>query len=145
MKPWAMLGLAESDGFYWSLLVHESTMTDMTGKSAGIVSNLLGGLLSKSKDGETSLAQYWLSRGWQVYADQARSSKVRQVLIQHGTPVLSYPADQVWRLAAAVDVSKEAPKIMVNPAAVAVSRTWLRAVELGLFTDRGSFDGPLFG
>ena len=42
MKPWAMLGLAESDGFYWSLLVHESTMTDMTGKSAGIVSNLLG-------------------------------------------------------------------------------------------------------
>lgn len=66
-------------------------------------------------DGETSLAQYWLSRGWQVYADQARSSKVRQVLIQHGTSVLSYPADQVWRLAAAVDVSKEAAKIMVNP------------------------------
>jgi len=40
---------------------------------------------------------------------------VRQVLIQHGTSVLSYPADQVWRLAAAVDVSKEAAKIMVNP------------------------------
>eukprot|EP00438_Fugacium_kawagutii_P025830 Skav200508 [mRNA] locus=scaffold450:391126:392821:- [translate_table: standard] len=67
------------------------------------------------QDGEPSLAQYWLSRGWQVYADDARSSTVRQVLIQHGTSVLSYPADQVWRLAAAVDVSKEAPRIMVNP------------------------------
>lgn len=67
------------------------------------------------QEGEPSLAQYWLSRGWQVYADDARSSMVRQVLIQHGTSVLSYPADQVWRLAAAVDVSKEAPTIMVNP------------------------------
>eukprot|EP00435_Cladocopium_sp_Y103_P020460 s2340_g5.t1 len=76
-------------------------------------------LLREGADGETSLAQYWLSRGWQVYADHAWSSTVRQVLIQHGTShgtsVLSYPADQVWRLAAAVDVSKEAPKIMVNP------------------------------
>ena len=66
-------------------------------------------------DDQPSLAQYWLSRGWQVYEDLSWSSTVPQVLIQHGTSVLSYPADRVWRLAAAVDVSQEAPKIMVNP------------------------------
>ncbi len=64
---------------------------------------------------ETSLAHYWIARGWQAYADHSWSSTVRQVLIRHGTSVLSYPADQVWRLAAAVDVAEEAPKIMVNP------------------------------
>lgn len=64
---------------------------------------------------ETSLAQYWIARGWQAYADHSWSSTVRQVLIRHGSSVLSYPADQVWRLAAAVDVAEEAPKIMVNP------------------------------
>ena len=64
---------------------------------------------------ETSLAQYWIARGWQAYANHLWSSTVRQVLIRHGSSVLSYPADQVWRLAAAVDVAEEAPKIMVNP------------------------------
>lgn len=64
---------------------------------------------------ETSLAQYWIARGWQAYANHSWASTVRQVLIRHGSSVLSYPADQVWRLAAAVDVAEEAPKIMVNP------------------------------
>lgn len=66
-------------------------------------------------DTDTSVAQYWASRGWHIYNDPSWASAVRQVLIRHGSSVLSYPADQVWRLAAAVDVGDESAKIQVNP------------------------------
>lgn len=66
--------------------------------------------------GDTSLAEYWISKGWTVYLDLAHSRQVRQVLVKHGTSLLTYPADRVWRLAAPVHMDDEsAPKLIVNP------------------------------
>eukprot|EP00931_Biecheleriopsis_adriatica_P092095 TRINITY_DN6591_c0_g2_i1.p1 TRINITY_DN6591_c0_g2~~TRINITY_DN6591_c0_g2_i1.p1 ORF type:complete len:2016 (-),score=351.16 TRINITY_DN6591_c0_g2_i1:69-6116(-) len=65
----------------------------------------------------SSLAAYWLARGWQSYADEGRTRSIRQVLVRHGgSQPLAYPADQVWRLAAPVDIADETPqKLQVNP------------------------------
>ncbi|CAJ1405094.1 unnamed protein product [Effrenium voratum] len=65
---------------------------------------------------DVSLADYWASRGWEVYKEESWRRSVQQVLVRHGNSVWSYPADQVWRLAAAVDVAEEdARKVLVNP------------------------------
>jgi len=66
--------------------------------------------------GSEPLASYWVSYGWQSYANGNKASSVRQVLVRHGqNTVLSYPADQVWRLAAPVRVENDTPLIEVNP------------------------------
>eukprot|EP00930_Biecheleria_cincta_P099342 TRINITY_DN9097_c0_g3_i1.p1 TRINITY_DN9097_c0_g3~~TRINITY_DN9097_c0_g3_i1.p1 ORF type:complete len:725 (+),score=119.96 TRINITY_DN9097_c0_g3_i1:898-3072(+) len=71
-----------------------------------------------------SLAEYWLSRGWQIYADTHWARSVQQVLVRHGNgPALSYPADQVWRLAAPVKIGAgdNLPKLDVNPRSLIVA------------------------
>eukprot|EP00933_Yihiella_yeosuensis_P017389 TRINITY_DN14533_c0_g1_i1.p1 TRINITY_DN14533_c0_g1~~TRINITY_DN14533_c0_g1_i1.p1 ORF type:complete len:410 (+),score=91.99 TRINITY_DN14533_c0_g1_i1:108-1232(+) len=63
----------------------------------------------------SSLAAYWSSRGWKAYEDEGYTKSVRQVLVRHGSgPPLAYPSDQVWRLAAPVEVTEETPMLQVN-------------------------------
>lgn len=65
--------------------------------------------------GSMSLASYWADHGWSSYTDEQRAQAVKQVSVRHGNNVLSYPADQVWRLAAPVSVSSSTPMLAVNP------------------------------
>eukprot|EP00929_Paragymnodinium_shiwhaense_P102803 TRINITY_DN66034_c0_g1_i2.p1 TRINITY_DN66034_c0_g1~~TRINITY_DN66034_c0_g1_i2.p1 ORF type:complete len:2071 (-),score=351.10 TRINITY_DN66034_c0_g1_i2:81-6293(-) len=64
----------------------------------------------------TPLSEYWKKRGWTQYGAANYCSAVRQVVVQRaGGPRITYPADQVWRLAAPVKVAESTPKIFVNP------------------------------
>ncbi|CAK0869517.1 unnamed protein product [Prorocentrum cordatum] len=69
--------------------------------------------------GAAPLADYWVAHGWSHYAEAATARAVRQVLVRHGphgASVLTYPADQVWRLAAPVRLEDgAAPPLLVNP------------------------------
>eukprot|EP00927_Polykrikos_kofoidii_P021323 TRINITY_DN20209_c0_g1_i2.p1 TRINITY_DN20209_c0_g1~~TRINITY_DN20209_c0_g1_i2.p1 ORF type:complete len:1747 (-),score=230.84 TRINITY_DN20209_c0_g1_i2:568-5808(-) len=63
-----------------------------------------------------TVAEYWVARGWDEYASRERASSVLQVLVARGPDtVLSYPADQVWRLKAPVRVVNSTPMVTVNP------------------------------
>jgi len=61
------------------------------------------------------LAAYWIAAGWNAYSDESHARAVRQVLVRQGNSVLSFPADQVWRLAAPVRVSNDTPMLEINP------------------------------
>lgn len=71
--------------------------------------------------GDQPLSAYWVACGWSAYASPAYASSVRQVRVRLGTSVLSYPADQVWRLAAPVSVSAETPPLVMNPRSLLVA------------------------
>lgn len=67
-------------------------------------------------DVSMSLAEYWVRHGWADYAAPARAQSVRQVrVLVGGVTELSFPADQVWRLAAPVAVADDTPMLSVNP------------------------------
>eukprot|EP00928_Gymnodinium_smaydae_P031152 TRINITY_DN22959_c0_g2_i1.p1 TRINITY_DN22959_c0_g2~~TRINITY_DN22959_c0_g2_i1.p1 ORF type:complete len:2231 (+),score=367.58 TRINITY_DN22959_c0_g2_i1:34-6693(+) len=65
--------------------------------------------------GEQTLAAYWISHGWTAYAVNDYARSVRQVQVRHGSSVLSYPADRVWRLAAPIRIADDTPTFLVNP------------------------------
>jgi len=71
--------------------------------------------------GSTSLAAYWVAHGWTAYSDETHAKQVRQALVRHGTTVLSYPADRVWRLGAPVRVSDDMPLFTVSPRCILVA------------------------
>lgn len=73
--------------------------------------------------GTEPLASYWLTHNWKEYADQTYVQGVCQVHVQHGSGVMSYPADKVWRLAAPVRVTDETPMLSVNVRSLLVAES----------------------
>jgi len=62
-----------------------------------------------------SLAAYWAAHGWSDYLGDGVAESIRQVTVQIGPTVLSYPADQVWRLSAPVRLANDTPPLLVSP------------------------------